>query len=50
MLLASNKKITVLRDGKLDQVSSWDLVVGDLLALSAGDEIAADGIFLRAGK
>ena len=50
LLLASDKKCKVLRDGKVDQISSWDLVVGDVVVLAPGDEVPADGVFLRAGE
>jgi Ca2+-transporting ATPase len=37
----------VVRGGHKDQVSSWDLLVGDLIELTPGDEVPADGIFLH---
>ena len=39
--------MTVLRDGRRQQVPASDVVVGDVLALSAGDRIAADGAVMR---
>ena len=39
-------QITVLRDGHLTQVSTFDLVVGDIIMLSTGDLIPADGVVL----
>ena len=65
LLLQSDKKVKVLRDGVEDQVrknitdsifdvrdqiSSWDLLVGDLVSLSAGDEVAADGLYLSGNR
>ncbi|KJE97340.1 plasma membrane calcium ATPase [Capsaspora owczarzaki ATCC 30864] len=47
LMLQSDKHVTVLRDGKEDQVSSWDIQVGDVVLLSVGEEIPADGIFIR---
>lgn len=35
-------RVTVVRDGRRQQLSSRDVVVGDLLALAPGDRIAAD--------
>ena len=39
-------QITVLRDAHLTQVSTFDLVVGDVVMLSTGDLIPADGVVL----
>lgn len=41
-------KAIVRRDGKLFQISSNDIVVGDILLLSPGDRIQADGRILHA--
>lgn len=46
LLLQSDKKVRVIRGGVKDQISSWDLVVGDLIELSPGDEVAADGLYI----
>lgn len=46
LLLQSEKKVKVIRDGIQDQVSSWDLLVGDVVRLDPGDEVPADGIFI----
>jgi Ca2+-transporting ATPase len=40
-------KVRVVRGGHKDQISSWDLLVGDLIELSPGDEVPADGLFLH---
>ncbi|KAJ3392073.1 Calcium-transporting ATPase 10, plasma membrane-type [Lobulomyces angularis] len=45
LLLQSDKKVKVLRNGVKDQISSWDLVIGDLVEVSPGDEIPVDGLF-----
>jgi Ca2+-transporting ATPase len=37
----------VVRGGHKDQISSWDLMVGDLIELVPGDEVPADGIYLH---
>jgi P-type Ca2+ transporter type 2C len=39
-------QITVLRDGKTTKVSTFNLVVGDIVLLSTGDITPADGIVL----
>lgn len=38
--------IQVTRDGKRKKVSIYDLVVGDIVHLSIGDQVPADGIFI----
>ena len=40
-------RVTVLRDGRRQQVQAADVVVGDVLALAAGDRIPADGVVTR---
>ncbi len=44
-----NTMINVLREGKISQIPSVDIVVGDIVYLNAGDKIQADG-FLLEGK
>ncbi|KAK9291104.1 hypothetical protein L1049_009291 [Liquidambar formosana] len=39
-------KIQVTRDGYRQKVSIYDLVVGDIVHLSIGDQVPADGIFI----
>ncbi|NLI73183.1 MAG: cation-translocating P-type ATPase [Euryarchaeota archaeon] len=39
----SSPKVTVIRDGHELEIPSQSLVVGDLMTLSAGDSISADG-------
>ncbi|KAL5546364.1 hypothetical protein UlMin_006051 [Ulmus minor] len=38
--------VQVTRDGKRQKVSIYDLVVGDIVHLSIGDQVPADGIFV----
>ena len=38
--------VSVLRDGKIEKISSNDLVVGDVVYVSAGEKIQADGTVL----
>jgi len=41
-----NVEVTVLRDGATMPVSTHDLVVGDIVLLSTGDVIPADGVIM----
>ncbi|KAI4300812.1 hypothetical protein L6164_034146 [Bauhinia variegata] len=38
--------VQVTRDGKRQKVSIYDLVVGDIVHLSLGDQVPADGIYI----
>ncbi|KAI4348669.1 hypothetical protein L6164_009366 [Bauhinia variegata] len=38
--------VQVTRDGKRQKVSIYDLVVGDIVHLSIGDQVPADGIYI----
>ena len=40
--------VTVLRDGKVQEVSRKEIVVGDVVMLDTGDEVPADGVLLQA--
>ena len=40
--------VTVMRDGKVQEVSRKDIVVGDIVLLNTGDEVPADGVLLQA--
>ena len=44
---SSKIKCRVKRDGKVEEVSIDDIVVGDIVLLSTGDKIPADGVILR---
>ncbi|KAJ3038190.1 Calcium-transporting ATPase 10, plasma membrane-type [Rhizophlyctis rosea] len=50
LLLQSDKRTKVIRGGHKDQISSWDVCVGDLVEVVVGDEIPADGIFVRGNR
>ncbi|KAG5458884.1 MAG: hypothetical protein BJ554DRAFT_806, partial [Olpidium bornovanus] len=63
LLLSSDKKtkrelnnlparphFQIVRGGRRDQISSWDLLAGDLVELAIGDEIPADGIYVRGNR
>lgn len=47
LLLQSAKRVRVIRDGTRDEISSWDLLVGDIVELGIGDEVPADGLYIR---
>ena len=40
--------VAVLRDGKIQEVSRKEIVVGDVVMLNTGDEVPADGLLLDA--
>ncbi|RWR87964.1 putative calcium-transporting ATPase 13, plasma membrane-type [Cinnamomum micranthum f. kanehirae] len=42
----SNINVDVVRSGRRQQVSIFDVVVGDVVSLKIGDQIPADGLFL----
>ena len=42
----NNKIVKVLRDGKYQEISVFDIVVGDIVCLETGDQIPADGIVI----
>ncbi|KAI9009873.1 hypothetical protein BC832DRAFT_518476, partial [Gaertneriomyces semiglobifer] len=50
LLLQSDKRIKVIRGGIKDQISSWDIIVGDLVEVVVGDEIPADGIYVHGSR
>ena len=43
-------QVTVMREGKVQQVSRKDIVVGDIVLLNTGDEVPADGVLLTANS
>ena len=40
--------VTVMRDGKVLEISRKEVVVGDIVMLNTGDEVPADGVLLQA--
>ncbi|KAK9067595.1 hypothetical protein SSX86_011706 [Deinandra increscens subsp. villosa] len=44
--ISSNIKIDVVREGRRQKISIFDLVVGDVVVLNVGDQIPADGLFI----
>lgn len=42
--------VRVLREGRLREVPSQDLVPGDILLIEAGDQVAADGLLLESAN
>ena len=39
--------VKVLRDGKIQEIDSKDIVMGDIILLEEGDKVSADGILLE---
>ncbi|KAH6560421.1 hypothetical protein BASA50_009684 [Batrachochytrium salamandrivorans] len=50
LLLQTDKRCRVLRSGIRSEISSWDILVGDVIELVAGDEIPADGVFISGNR
>ncbi|PIN06530.1 Calcium transporting ATPase [Handroanthus impetiginosus] len=46
LIICAVLSIAVIRDGIRQKVSIYDLVVGDIVHLSIGDQVPADGIFI----
>ncbi|KAI3678880.1 hypothetical protein L6452_38184 [Arctium lappa] len=44
--ISDNIKIDVVRDGRRQKISIFDIVVGDVAILNIGDQIPADGLFV----
>ncbi|KAJ6931192.1 hypothetical protein NC652_014633 [Populus alba x Populus x berolinensis] len=44
--ISNNIKVDVLRNERRQQISIFDIVVGDVVFLKIGDQIPADGLFL----
>ena len=42
-----NVTVTVIRRGEKRRISTYDVVVGDIVLLSAGDEVCADGVIFE---
>ncbi|XP_074592767.1 LOW QUALITY PROTEIN: calcium-transporting ATPase 7, plasma membrane-type-like [Curcuma longa] len=42
-----NIRASVVRDGRRQSVSIFDIVVGDVVLLNIGDQVPADGVFLQ---
>ena len=40
--------VTVIRDGKVQEIPRKEVVVGDVVVLNTGDEVPADGVLLEA--
>ena len=40
-------QVTVLRDGRTQEISTFDLLVGDVLLVDTGDILAADGLLAQ---
>ncbi|KAJ0610384.1 putative P-type Ca(2+) transporter [Helianthus annuus] len=44
--ISNNIKIDVIREGRRQKISIFDVVVGDVVILNIGDQIPADGLFI----
>uniref|UniRef100_A0A2N9F8N7 Calcium-transporting ATPase n=1 Tax=Fagus sylvatica TaxID=28930 RepID=A0A2N9F8N7_FAGSY len=44
---SSDIRVEVVRDGRRQPISIFDVVVGDIVCLKIGDQIPADGLFLE---
>lgn len=44
----SQRNVTVLRSGRIQQVSVYDVMVGDVMHIEAGEVLAADGVLIQA--
>ena len=40
-------QVTVLRNGENEEISTADLLVGDVMLLDTGDILAADGLLFK---
>ncbi|KAK3418388.1 hypothetical protein EUGRSUZ_H04346 [Eucalyptus grandis] len=43
---SSNIKVEIVRDGRRQPISIFDIVVGDVVYLKIGDQVPADGLFV----
>ena len=46
MLLEKDRPVNVLRNGKLVEISAYDVVVGDVVKISTGAQTPCDGIYI----
>ncbi|KAJ9700479.1 hypothetical protein PVL29_006004 [Vitis rotundifolia] len=44
--VSNNIQVDVVRDGRRQQISIFEVVVGDVVCLKIGDQVPADGLFL----
>ena len=44
--IVNKTEVTVLRDGELEQIFQEDIVLGDILVLSLGNQVPSDGIVI----
>ncbi|XP_030509374.2 putative calcium-transporting ATPase 13, plasma membrane-type [Cannabis sativa] len=45
--VSNNIQIEAIRDGRRQQISIFEIVVGDIVCLKIGDQVSADGLFLE---
>ncbi|KAL7944887.1 cation transporting ATPase [Trichoderma barbatum] len=41
------RDVTILRSGRIQQISIYDIMVGDVLHIEAGEVVAADGVLIQ---
>ncbi|KAF5013453.1 hypothetical protein FDECE_529 [Fusarium decemcellulare] len=44
------RDVTVVRSGRMQRISVYDVVVGDIMHLEAGDVVAVDGVLVQASS
>jgi Ca2+-transporting ATPase len=45
--IISDRKVSVVRNGACIQISIFDVVVGDIVLLEAGEFVPCDGLFIK---
>jgi Ca2+ transporting ATPase len=45
--ISNNMNVDVIRDGKRQEISRYEVVVGDIIAISVGDVLEVDGILIQ---
>ena len=47
LTIANSDKVTVVREGKKEQINTWDIVIDDILCLTVGDDICVDAVIVK---
>jgi len=45
--ISEDRKIPLRRDGKVEEVSIYDIYVGDILIINNGDKLPIDGVVIK---
>lgn len=48
--IVAEKDVAVIRNGKREVISAYDLVVGDIAVIETGEVLTVDGIVLEANR